>query len=269
MTETSGGYGGIVNHQNNYYYHATTIVDSVWNFTYKWERPSLSKVDKNGTIIWQKYYGVKQQYINLAGLKECSNGDLIMCGVLKLITNEAKGFIIRTDSLGNLKWWKDYRPETTPLDTTADNYLYDILELPNKDIAAVGWSGSTTTTPGQQTWLLKVDSNGCFGPGNCPPNLITGVNDYVSSSGVENQISVYPNPFKDELKINYSILNFEGVAQLQLIELATGRMIDHIELTQAFGTKQFNTENLANGLYVLSLKQNNKPSVNFKVINIR
>ncbi|MBP9187020.1 MAG: T9SS type A sorting domain-containing protein [Bacteroidia bacterium] len=79
----------------------------------------------------------------------------------------------------------------------------------------------------------------------------------------------YPNPFKDELNINYSILDFEGVAQLQLIELATGRLIDDIELTQSFGTKQFNTQNLANGLYVLSLKQNNKPTVNFKVINIK
>ena len=69
--------------------------------------------------------------------------------------------------------------------------------------------------------------------------------------------------------INYSILDFEGVAQLQLIELATGRIIDTMELTQSFGTKQFNTQNIANGLYVLSLKQNNKPSVNFKVINMR
>ena len=58
-------------------------------------------------------------------------------------------------------------------------------------------------------------------------------------------------------------------AQLQLIELASGRIIDSVELTQAFGIKQFNTQNIASGLYVLSLKQNNKPSVNFKVINIR
>lgn len=266
MTETSGGYAGIINHQNNYYYHATTIVDSVWNFTYKWERPALSKVDKNGTIIWQKYYGVKQQYINLASLKECSNGDLIVCGVRKLPTNEAKGFIIRTDSLGNLKWWKDYSPDTTPLDTTADNYLWDILELPNNDIAAVGWSSATSLNPLQQTWLLKVDSNGCFGNSNCPLNLITGIKENISNSL---GLTAYPNPFKDELNINYSILDFDGAAKLQLIELASGRIIDSIELTQSFGTKQFNTQNLANGLYVLSLKQNNKPSVNFKVINIR
>jgi hypothetical protein len=99
-------------------------------------------------------------------------------------------------------------------------------------------------------------------------------NNYSNESASKDNMDginliAYPNPFKNELNINYSILDFEGVAQLQLIELASGRVIDNIELTQSFGTKQFNTENMANGLYVLSLKQNNKPSVNFKVINIK
>lgn len=266
MTETSGGYGGIINHQNNYYYHATTIVDSIWNFTYKWERPALSKVDKNGTVIWQKYYGVKQQYINLAGLKECSNGDFIMCGTRKLHTNEGKGFIIRTDSLGNLKWWKDYRPNTTPLDTLADNYLWDIMELPTGDIAAVGWASGSSLNPLQQTWLLKVDSNGCFGASNCPADIVTATkgNSYEKVGLV-----AFPNPFKEELNINYSIFDFNGVARLELIEIATGRIIDTAELTEPFGIKQFNTQSIASGLYMLSIKQNSKPSVNFKVINTK
>ena len=252
---------------NGGYLFGHTITDSIWNFTYTWERATLTKLNSNGTIKWQKNYGVKQTDIATSKVIELSNGDIVLTGNRRVSGNELKGFIIRTDSLGNLKWWKDYRPETAPIqDTTADNYLWDILELPNKDIAAVGWSGSTVFTPNQQTWLLKVDSNGCFGSSNCPPNLITGIKENISNSV---GLSAYPNPFKDELNINYSILDFEGVAQLQLIELASGRLIDNIELTQSFGTKQFNTQNLANGLYVLSLKQNNKPSVNFKVINIK
>jgi hypothetical protein len=266
ITETSSGYMGIVNSNDQNFHVATTIVDSVWNFTYKWERPSLTKLDLNGNILWQKYYGVKQQDIGVTGLKKCYNGDFIMSGARRVSGNELKGFIIRTDSLGNLKWWKEYRPNTTPLDTMADNYLYDIVELPNKDIAAVGWAGGTSLNPLQQTWLLKVDSNGCFGASNCPPNVITVIKENNSNSV---ELTPYPNPFKDELNINYSILDFEGVAELQLIELASGRLIDNIELTQSIGTKQFNTQNLANGLYVLSLKQNNKPSVNLKVINIK
>lgn len=266
ITESGSGYMGIVNSNNQNFYVATTIVDSVWNFTYKWDRPSLTKLDLNGNIIWQKYYGLKQQDIGVTGLKKCNNGDFIMSGSRRTSYNELKGFIIRTDSLGNLKWWKDYRPDATPLDTTADNYLWDIIELPNKDIAAVGWSSGTSLNLLQQTWLLKVDSNGCFGNSNCPQNLITGI---VENNSLNVGLTVYPNPFKDELNINYSILDFDGKAQLQLIELSSEKVIDNIELTQSFGTKQFNTQHLANGLYVLSLKQEHKPTVNFKAINIR
>jgi hypothetical protein len=266
----SGGSSNVVNHQNKYYTVLSTHVDSVWNFSYKWERISLTRLDLNGNIIWQKYYGHKERPMITSGLKECANGDYIMCGSHYNDTYQLKSWLMRTDSAGNLKWWKDYTAKTLPVqDTISENYLYDVLELPNGDIAAVGWCGGSSINPLQQTWLLKVDSNGCFGAGNCPTNITTGINDINPLNKVEAQISAYPNPFKDELNINYSILDFERTAQLQLIELASGRIINSIELTQSFGTKQFNTENIANGLYVLSLKQNNKPSVNFKVINIK
>ena len=265
ITETSSGYMGIINNNQNYFV-ATTIVDSVWNFTDKYERPSITKLDINGNILWQKYYGTKQLGINVTGLRKTINGDFILSGSKTASNNQTKGYIIRTDSLGTLKWWKEYLPYSSTIDSIAENYLFDILELPNKDIAAVGWSGQSNIRSLQQTWLLKVDSNGCFGAGNCPPNLITGIKENSSTSV---GVNVYPNPFKDELNINYSILDFEGIAQLQLIELASGRIIDSMELSQSFGKKQFNTQKLANGLYVLSLKQDNKPSVNFKVVNIK
>ena len=85
----------------------------------------------------------------------------------------------------------------------------------------------------------------------------------------EMNYTIYPNPFKDDLTINFDILDFEGGAQLQLMELVSGRIIDTLEITQSFGTKLFHTESLAAGVYVLSLKQNNKPSKNFKVIHIK
>jgi hypothetical protein len=139
------------------------------------------------------------------------------------------------------------------LDTVSDNYLYDILELPNGDIAAVGWAGASTISPLQQTWLLKVDSNGCFGPGNCPPNLITGVNDYVSSSGVENQISVYPNPFKDELNVKFTTINeVKESFTLELIDASTGRLMLKQSLNINSNTV-INTTGISNGVFILHL----------------
>jgi hypothetical protein len=266
----SGGGCNVVNHQNKYYTVLSTHLDSTWNFSYLFGRASLTRLDLNGNIIWQKYYGRKERPMLPSDLIQCANGDYILCGSHYNDSYQLKSWLMRADSIGNLKWWKDYTAKTLPVqDTISENYLYDVLELPNGDIAAVGWCGGSSINPLQQTWLLKVDSNGCFGIGNCPTNITTGINDIGALSKADAQITAYPNPFKDELNINYSILDFERTAQLQLIELASGLVIDTVELTQSFGTKQFNTQNMANGLYVLSLKQNNKPSVNFKVINIR
>ena len=43
-------------------------------------------------------------------------------------------------------------------------------------------------------------------------------------------------------------------------------MIDHIELTQAFGIKQFNTENLSTGIYIISVISENKTIGQSKII---
>ena len=74
---------------------------------------------------------------------------------------------MRTDSLGNQKWWRGYN--TLTQDTTVENYIYDLQLMSNGDIVTVGWVGSNVNLPAQQTWVLKVDSNGCLGAGNCPP----------------------------------------------------------------------------------------------------
>ncbi len=202
---TNGAAISIVNHNNQYYTTLSANVDSVWNFSYKWGRPVLTRLDLNGTIIWQKYYGIKEYAMQPSGIKECANGDYIMCGSKQASVTAngwiaLTGWLMRTDSLGNLKWWKTYIPNTTPtLDTTADNYLHDIMELPNGDIAALGYSGAGII-PGYQTWLLKVDSNGCFGTGNCPPNIATGFNTKPKALDAD-FFGAYPNPANTTITI--------------------------------------------------------------------
>ena len=55
----------------------------------------------------------------------------------------------------------------------------------------------------------------------------------------------------------------------RFIEAGTGRIIMQKNITEPSGYIQFDTQNLANGLYVLCVKQNNKPNIYFKVVNIR
>lgn len=268
---TSGGEPVMVNHKNQYYTVVSTKVDSVWNFTYKWERVSLTRLGLNGNIIWQKYYGIKERPMLTSGLRECANGDYIMCGSRRTSANELQGWIMRIDSAGNQKWWRNYRPQTSPiLDTLSDNYLHDIIELPNGDISAVGWSGPSAISSKQQTWLLKLDSNGCFGFGNCNPNLATGIGEIDNTSSLEDYIKVSPNPFSNNLKVSYALHNVNNsLIEFNLIELATGKII----VTQSSLKNQdnitFNTVDIASGVYLFNVRNNGKNIKNIKVVNIK
>jgi hypothetical protein len=251
INTVSEGYCDVINHKNQYYTVLSMHLDSTWNFSYFWGRVSLTRLDLNGNIIWQKYYGVKKYQTQATSIHECANGDLIMCGIQPAVT-DYQGWIMRTDSIGNLKWWRNYRPQTSPiLDTITQNYLHDILELPNGDIAAVGWAGGSSISPLQQTWLLKVDSNGCFGAGICNPNLYTStVGIKQNSLAINNTlVSAYPNPANTELTIEWAFAN-------ELVNLSLVNNLGQAVYSQELKTNTVNipTQQLAPGLYILNLK---------------
>ncbi|MCC6182817.1 MAG: T9SS type A sorting domain-containing protein [Bacteroidia bacterium] len=268
---TAQGVSNVVNHKNQYYMVLSTIRDSVWNFSYHFGRVSLTKLNINGSTIWQKYFGVKERPILTSGLKECFNGDYIMCGTHRTSPNELQGWIMRTDSIGNLKWWRNYRPQTSPiLDTLSENYLHDIIELPNGDIAAVGWSSPSTISSKQQTWLLKLDSNGCFDFGNCNPNIVTGIGEIDNTSSHEDYIKVSPNPFSNNFKVSYALHNENNsIFEFNLTELATGKIIARQSSFKNQDTITFNTEDIASGVYIFNVRNNGKNIKNIRIINIK
>jgi hypothetical protein len=187
--------------------------DSIQASTYNWDRISLTRLDINGNVVWRKRYSNAEKDISVSRVKECANGDFILCGQKYInytsIVNQLVGWLMRTDSLGNVKWWKSYLPNDPVKDTITQNYLYDVLELPNKDIASVGYvGGSGTFSTIVQTWLLKVDSNGCFGIGNCAQNIALSINDHNTQTKIDvNNVNIFPNPANSELNIELLDLN--------------------------------------------------------------
>jgi hypothetical protein len=220
---------------------------------------AILKVNKTGVVQWIKNYGISTNSF-VRQVNQLKDSCYAMIVSDYYATNSSlTGYLIKADKNGNILWKRVY-----PAAPNLGNFFFGFNTTADKGFIMTG-QYNHIGQPYQNTWLVKTDSLGCDSV-TCS-YLPTALNDLKKSN--TGNFTVYPNPFKDELNINYSILNFEGTAQLQLIELATGSLIDNIELTQAFGLKQFNTENMANGLYVLSLKQNNQPSVNFKVVNIK
>jgi hypothetical protein len=253
-------YSGVVTSKRGGYILGHTITDSIWNKNYTYERPAITRINTDGTIRWHREYGVKDIAQGVVVTRECANGDIIACGIrynkVSTTLTQYQGFIMRTDSLGNLKWWRNYAPITSPVqDTVSDNYLYDMHELPNGDIAAAGTTGgSNVVTPLQQAWLLKVDSNGCLGAGNCPPNMAPVANAVEELGNASTTVKVFPNPFNEELKINLSApAGTKNNFRVELLDVITGRVV----LQQALTTNSVtlvNTSVLANGLYIVHVK---------------
>jgi hypothetical protein len=220
---------------------------------YLGDKLTLSKLDIGGNIIWRKRYGnIEQNGIGVSKVKELANGDLILCGT-KFVNYTASvvqlmGWIMKTDSMGNLKWWKSYIPDNPIKDTITQNELHDIIELPNKDIVAVGWGGSSSfNSLVQQTWILKVDSNGCFGVGNCPQNIVSGVKE---SAFNETNLKVYPNPASDLLNIEID----EELHQNTLIVLTNslGQLISNSIMENS--KSKINIGHIPNGIYFITFK---------------
>ena len=97
-------------------------------------------------------------------------------------------------------------------------------------------------------------------------NAPAGINENEFSNV---SIKAYPNPFKNEVKINYALSNSNEEAVIKLLEPATGRMLMQQSVHQNKGTAQFNTENLSAGIYLISVEQKDIATVFIKVVNTK
>jgi hypothetical protein len=238
-------------------------IDSV-SGTFSWSRIALMKLNENGGIMWQKKYGNLTRNSTATNAKELSNGDFIVCGGTDVNTVSANyptqlyGFLMRTDSLGNLKWFNTYRA-TYPTDTVGKNYLYNVLPMSDGGFAAVGFVASNDTS-GEDTWLLRVDSNGCLIPG-CP------LNNGIHHNQDQIKINAYPNPTSGNLTINYFISDPNcSYATLQLIELSSGRVLLKKNVSCHTSETEIDLKFFANGVYTLSIQYGLSPAYNIKVI---
>jgi len=79
---------------------------------------------------------------------------------------------------------------------------------------------------------------------------------------INHQITVYPNPVKDFLVVDFNSEKLEK-ARYQLFD-GTGRIINTGELKNL--KTEINTSNLASGLYMLSISSAGKNVKTFKII---
>lgn len=196
------------------------------------------KIRPDGTQIWSKTYIYNSNSGNgLFKTIEMWNGDLVSVGVTD--NNSNSGYMIRTDSLGEIIWQREY-------DKNANTDLFYSVLLANDGGFLLSGQARNLETNSQDAWLLKVDSVGC------PyPNCTVGVDEVETGKVV---VDVWPNPASEVLNVQ---LQQPGRAQITIIDMA-GRSYfpPVVERSGVVGPyMQYDVSALPNGVYVLSVVQ--------------
>ncbi len=200
---------------------------------------------EDGELIWAKTVGEEGDAYVVRRIAEAANGDLVICGpeVLPLpgdqFTPAFYGYIIRTDSEGELLWKRHYAFETG---THSD--FRDVQPTPDGGLIATGHADPNDDHVSADVWVVKTDEHGCVVPG-----CHTGIEE----QGVSAQFKLYPNPASDILNVYLATDAALEVGELALTDLQ-GREVKHV--SQAIGntTYMFNVEDLPAGVYVLSYR---------------
>lgn len=111
----------------------------------------LVKLDSNGNTEWKKTFGgvLKSKFEDVI---IAHNGDFLMAGETKAYGNGRQVYLVRTDSLGNLIWEKNYGNPGT-------DFAKSITQINSGDFV---FAGGTNTPPytDLDNWAGKIDSMG-------------------------------------------------------------------------------------------------------------
>ncbi|QQR87407.1 MAG: T9SS type A sorting domain-containing protein [Flavobacteriales bacterium] len=207
-----------------------------WNYFRKW--------DINGNVQWSKQYNQAQDATTF-DIEELPNGDLVASGS----ENTHWGLLIKLEPDGDLSWLRRYTYYTS---NGSQHGLYDVEPTSDGGFVATGVSrqGVSDSLPGlQMVWLLKVDSAGCLVPG-CG-NI--GVEEVAL--GLENALSVYPNPARDQAQVMLDLpqdLEVRGALQLVVVD-GLGRTVLEVPVGNA-RTLQLELAGLAAGVHYVHLR---------------
>lgn len=209
----------------------------------------LCKLANDGSIIWEREFGVSPAIISMVAISERQDGSILVAGNTTRITprnplGKMVGIVYNIDTAGNEIYEQYFVINPDP---NHDSLGYETHYVRSLDITPDGGyvvAGFITQLPGQDLWVVKFDSNGCYDPtyGGC----IVGVSEL---SDMSFQLSVWPNPARD-------VLNMETDSPMERIAVYNqlGGIVSSYELVVGSKLEQLDISSFKPGLYFLMVK---------------
>ena len=236
--------------------------DSCMGWTTYLSRINLVKIRNDGSVVWDKKYGVIQPYRWTNKVKVLPDGDIVAVGHYQFVSVEKWvkiAWMLRTDSAGNERWYREYQMMEGNF---SENFLYNVIPTDDGGFAACGsvFPANLPDTGTQDSWVLKVDSLGCEAPGLC----WVGENEIlVKTFTPEKPFIIYPNPADDKVFVEF-YENSNG-AVIELFDLY-GRSRVTILHPPNQALAEMDISALPPGIYVVRVKSGEKVQGTGKVV---
>ena len=141
----------------------------------------IRKVSKDGDLMWERFYrmftyyrsdGLMRFYSTLTSIIPDHGSDIMILGSSYGHYPQQRGFLMKTDSIGRIKWCRHYYAIDS---LTRGQYLVSMQPTSDNGFILAGYGNDYDTHgyfPSQQAWLVKTDSLGiddlCY---TAPPEL--------------------------------------------------------------------------------------------------
>ena len=214
--------------------------------------------ENNGEIEWQKrfLYSINRTsgLLTSMGGMRYYNGN--MYGLLSHnVTNTSNQYVMfaKFDMKGNIVWKRLFQQ------ADYSNRAYSLTPIDDGFLICGDAKDSTRAKGDSDAWLIKTDTNGCIIPGcNAKDGIVQIINP-------EKVFTVYPNPVQNE--INVSTENLDIKIESLAIYNMQGQVLKfrQAQLPEKEITK-INTEDLANGNYLLIITTNKQQMAGKKFV---
>jgi hypothetical protein len=211
-------------------------------------RPWIQKLDAQGDSLWSWFsntnaYEGYESYIT--DIIQQNDGSFIAVGqeptvnpIDSSLQYKKQGMILKLTSEGDSVWQHHYyHPQASNKD--ASHYLYRVRPTTDGGYVAAGYLALPDTGT-QDSWVIKVDSNGCLIPG-C---IITAVEHEPQLP--RGEVLVYPNPSRDFITVELGPQRFKDQTFV-LFDLQGKRVLER-RLNQPIS--QISLQDLPMGIYL-------------------
>ncbi len=203
--------------------------------------------------------------VHILPAKETPTGDLIAAGVSYAnATTDQQGLLCRTTSAGDSIWMYNYFYQDEVMSDGTGRF-YDVLPTADGGFIAAGAtyfsaSGNNPQGISQDTWVVKVDADGCIVPG-CNTVGIT-----EQATNLLDALRIWPNPAQGQCTVQLDLPASIGTGALLLTVVAADGRVAQQHSIAGNGTHPLDLQGLSAGMYHVHVSQGGRWLTGGKVV---